>query len=616
MKVAESSLPSPPRPAGFARIGLYWRTVRHLRLSQIAWQLYYRLTPVPAARQVRGAVRRELPGADKLQPFASPVVPAITADQISFLNHTRPLDPAAVDWSSAAEPKLWRYNLHYFDYLHWPVYSAAQKRQLIDSWIVGNPATAGDGWEPYPLSLRVVNWIKAWLQGKLATPAPAPAPHWLDSLATQLAWLERRVEYHLLANHLLKNGKALLFGGLYLTGPDAERWRRLGLSILLREADEQILADGGHFERSPMYHCIVLEDLLDVLNLLRLAPRSTSAGGPGLVSGRDEARLASAATRALRFLAGITAGDGRIPLFNDAAFGIAPEPAVLLDYGARVAGTPPGAPSGAIPAVGSPSGAVPGQIAAENPSEGAPTGAPVRIFFPDTGYYGYRHGGDSLIVDCGPVGPDYQPGHAHCDALSYELCVAGQRVVVDTGTHSYGIDGLRHHARRTSSHNTVQLDGVEQSEIWGAFRVGRRAKPLRVTLGPWQDGRLLFTGSHDGYSALPGQPRHERRITMTAAGRWEIHDLITGNPGGDHQALSCIHLDPSFVVQEETRGLFMLLQADSGMALRLTVTCGSAARRAGGYHFPEFGLRQENSVICIERTGPLPLEMHYRIERL
>src|SRR5690606_28107918 len=123
------------------------------------------------------------------------------------------------------------------------------KQQLIDSWIAGNPATAGDGWEPYPLSLRVVNWIKAWLQGGLAS-QPVPQ-HWLDSLATQLAWLERRVEYHLLANHLLKNGKALFFGGLFLAGPDAERWRRLGLGILLREADEQILPDGGHFERSP-----------------------------------------------------------------------------------------------------------------------------------------------------------------------------------------------------------------------------------------------------------------------------------------------------------------------------------------------------------------------------
>jgi uncharacterized heparinase superfamily protein len=569
-----AGLVSPSRPSGLARIGLYWRTVRHLRFSQIAWQLWYRLMPVPAARQLGGTVRRELPGLASLQPFAIPVLPDIDAAQIGFLNHTRPLDVAAIDWASAAEPKLWRYNLHYFDYLHWPVYTAAMKQQLIDSWIAGNPATAGDGWEPYPLSLRVVNWIKAWLQGGLAS-QPVPQ-HWLDSLATQLAWLERRVEYHLLANHLLKNGKALFFGGLFLAGPDAERWRRLGLGILLREADEQILADGGHFERSPMYHGIVLEDLLDVLNLLPLAP--------GLVDAADQARLTAAATRAQRFMAGITAGDGRIPLFNDAAFGIAPELAVLRDYGQRVLG-----------------------IAVQ---------AEERICFPDTGYYGYRRGGDSLIVDCGPVGPDYQPGHTHCDTLSYELCVDGQRVVVDSGTHSYGIDGLRHQARRTSSHNTVQLDGVEQSEIWGAFRVGRRARPEQATLSDWQDGRLLFSGSHDGYRHLPGRPRHERRIVMHAAGRWEIRDLISGNTGSRHQALSCIHLDPRFSVRQEGQGVFVLTHAEPGLALRLTVTCGSAARIKSGYHFPEFGLCQENTVICVEQSGVLPIEMHYRIERL
>jgi uncharacterized heparinase superfamily protein len=551
-------------------IGLYWRTLRHLRFTQIAYQLYYRLVPARPARKLIGLQPRS--GLPALS-FAAPVVPSgLDGSTISFLNHTRPLDATAIDWQAAAETKLWRYNLHYFDYLHWPVYPVATKAQLIDSWIAANRPTAGDGWEPYPLSLRVVNWIKAWC----SAPEQAVPQPWLDSLATQLAWLERRLEYHLLANHLLKNGKALFFGGVFFTGPEAERWRARGLEILLREADEQILADGGHYERSPMYHCIVLEDYLDVLNLLQAVP--------GLVPVEAENRLRAAASRALQFLSDITAGDGRIPLFNDAAFGIAPEPAVLLDYGQRVLGV---------------------DVRVEE-----------RICCPDTGYYGYRHGGDSLIVDCGAVGPDYQPGHTHCDTLSYELCVAGQRVVVDAGTHSYGLDEWRDLARRTSSHNTVQLDGCEQSEIWGAFRVGRRARPLRATLSAWQDGRLLFSGSHDGYRRLPGHPRHERRIVMVATGRWEVHDLITGNPAGPHQALSCIHLDPGFSVRPEKQGVFVLLKAQSGLALRLTVTCGSAATLKSGYHFPEFGLCQENNVICVERSGVLPIEMHYRIERL
>jgi len=251
--------------------------------------------------------------------------------------------------------------------------------------------------------------------------------------------------------------------------------------------------------------------------------------------------------------------------------------------------------------------------AADIAAEAAPAAA--RICLPDTGYYGYRHGGDSLIVDCGPVGPDYQPGHAHCDTLSYELCVDGQRVVVDAGTHSYGRDELRDYVRRTGSHNTVALDGAEQSEIWGAFRVGRRARPLRPLLSAWQGDRLLFSGAHDGYRHLPDMPVHERRIVMVVAGRWEVRDLISGNAGGRHQALSCIHLDPQFSVRQEKQGVFVLLQADTGLSLRLTVTCGSAAIVKSGYHFPEFGLCQENNVICVERTGVLPIEIHYRIER-
>jgi uncharacterized heparinase superfamily protein len=268
-------------------IGLYWRTLRHLRFTQIAYQLYYRLVPARPARRLGGLQPRS--GLPALS-FAAPVVPSgLDAGTIAFLNQARPLRVDAIDWQAAAETKLWRYNLHYFDYLHWPVYPVATKAQLIDSWIAANPPTAGDGWEPYPLSLRVVNWIKAWTGTELAQP---PQP-WLDSLATQLAWLERRLEYHLLANHLLKNGKALLFGGVFFTGPEAERWRARGLEILLREADEQILADGGHYERSPMYHCIVLEDYLDVLNLLQAVP--------GLVPAEAEDRLRAAASRALRF---------------------------------------------------------------------------------------------------------------------------------------------------------------------------------------------------------------------------------------------------------------------------------------------------------------------------
>ena len=79
-------------------------------------------------------------------------------------------------------------------------------------------------------------------------------------------WLEKRIEWHILGNHLFANGKALLFAGLFFSGKQAEIWLKKGLTIISKELDEQILTDGGHFELSPMYHAIFLEDLLDLIN--------------------------------------------------------------------------------------------------------------------------------------------------------------------------------------------------------------------------------------------------------------------------------------------------------------------------------------------------------------
>src|SRR5262249_2959052 len=139
-------------------------------------------------------------------------------------------------------------------------------RALLARWIDENPPARGNGWEPYPTSLRIVNWIKWVLSGN----NPGTAIH--QSLALQVRWLRRRLEWHLLGNHLIANAKALIFGGLYCDGAEADAWLDKGLAILAREAHEQVLPDGGHFELSPMYHAIVLEDFLDLINAAQTWP--------------------------------------------------------------------------------------------------------------------------------------------------------------------------------------------------------------------------------------------------------------------------------------------------------------------------------------------------------
>jgi uncharacterized heparinase superfamily protein len=182
--------------------------------------------------------------------------------RFTFLNRTEDLTPEA-PWNRDSREALWNYNLHYFDDLN---AAGAENRidwhrALIDRWVRENPPFEGVGWDPYPTSLRIVNWIKWSARGH------GMKPVWLASLALQARSLRKRLEYFTLANHLLTNAKALVFAGAFFEGEEAEEWLSEGLAILKEELPEQILTDGGHFERSPMYHAIILEDLLDLVNL-------------------------------------------------------------------------------------------------------------------------------------------------------------------------------------------------------------------------------------------------------------------------------------------------------------------------------------------------------------
>ncbi len=506
-------------------------------------------------------------------PFPSP--PESASGEIFFLGNTATLNQQHPDWRHPTAPKLWRYNLHYFDYLHWPSLNTATKAGLIDSWIKDVPVGAEDAWEPYPISLRIVNWLKYFL----ALPEPPPQA-WMDSLSLQVAALDADIEYHLLANHLLKNGKALVFAGACCAGPAATRYLARGLEIVLAEADEQVLPDGGHFERSPMYHCIVLEDYLDLVNLL--------GSNPGLVSAEVLGRLEQTARRAANYLAGILGGNGDISLFNDAAYGITRPARDVLAYAEQVLG----------------------------PIERPAPGNLHRICFPDTGVYGYRHGGDSLIIDAGPVGPDYQPGHTHCDTLSYELYVAGQPIIVDSGTFDYEPGAFRHYLRSTAAHNTVRIDGAEQSEIWGAFRVGRRARPRHVGLSEWQDGHLSFAGEHDGYRRLRGRPVHRRAIDIESYFKsktcWTIRDSILG--ASSHEVESFIHLHPDVRVEQVGEREFRLCAPDNVMVTLRVGPVGSIEMTTG-YYCPEFGKRLESRVLIIRYVGPAPVELGYTLNR-
>lgn len=454
-----------------------------------------------------------------------------------FLNVEREL-AAAADWNNLHWPKLWLYNLHYFDDLNAgdAVERLVWHEALIDRWITENPPGWGNGWEPYPISLRAVNWIKWSLQGHTLTP---PA---LGSLATQMRWLTKRLEWHLLGNHLFANAKALVFAGVFFVGDHAEQWLTLGLDILQSELREQILSDGGHFERSAMYHSIILEDVLD---LVQLAVRY-----PGVLPRATVDEWRDLAGRMLHWLEGMTHPDSDIVLFNDAAFGIAPAPGALRSYSE---------------ALDIRSRRVMGDVVDWRP----------------TGYVRVRQGDVTALLDVAPIGPDYLPGHAHADTLTFELSLFGSRWIVDTGCSTYANEPLRHFQRSTAAHNTVTVDGKDSSEVWSSFRVARRARvtSLEIRRG---DNQTEVMAAHDGYRRLAGKVQH-RRTWRIAPRRIDIIDQLEGRYT---TAAVALLLHPSVRAVVRSPDEVQLARDDRTAALTVT---GARARIEPATWHPRFG---------------------------
>ena len=441
-------------------------------------------------------------------------------------------------WNDPRFEKLWLYNLHYFDCLVregilTQRHGDTERGALILRWIRENPKGWGNGWEPYPISLRVVNWVK-WLLGAKTEIQDEQRRIIADSLREQVEWLCPRLEYHLLANHLLANAKALVFAGAYFLTQghgDAEgrRFLRKGLAIYEKELPEQVLTDGVHFERSPMYHCIILEDVLDCSALLKSMLEAEAAEAGHLLAGvcrRDGGSTIFSncfkeyAEKMLAGLRLLTGPDGKIAKFNDATEGIARTPAELFSSAGKL-----------------------GLKALDLRS--LPLHQPSTSPSPTTssGFVRIENSPYCLIAKMGEIGPDYQPGHAHADTGTFELWKGERKIVGDTGCSTYVPGAIRSSERSTAAHNAVIVDGENSSEVWAAHRVARRGKILTQRHGDtecavaYRDFRgfeirrtlkLAADGLH-GVDEVRGTGSHEVEI------RWHLPPGV----GKDEVAIAC-----------------------------------------------------------------------------
>lgn len=524
----------------------YVHTIKHLTLKQCFFLVYYRCVPPSASCSVLLERRPWRTAWSSRGAFPSPLSDAFA---FSFQGKTGDVAQPLI-WNDATYSKLWLYNLHYFDALN----AADTEEQTtllcryVEAWIAHNPPFQGNGWEPYTLSLRMVNWVK-WFS------SITPNATWLSSLALQAACLSRRIEHHLQGNHLIANGKALVFVGVYFSGRRADKWLNQGLRILDRELKLQFLDDGGHAELSPMYHASLLADVCDVLSLAQHTHH------PSLL--QRQAFWRELVSKGLGWLSCMTHPDGDIAFFNDAALGIAPSLASLTtkaqQLGCRV-----------------------------------PEPSSVFTLLSNTGYAVIQGSqGCKALLDVGNVGPAYQPGHAHADTLSFELSLYGQRVFVNSGTAEYGQGPGRQYQRGTLAHNTVCVMAENSSEVWGGFRVARRARVFDLVTQANHE-HVHVACSHDGYRRLPGRIVHRRAWTLSE-NTLTIDDILSTAA----KAEARFYVHPGITLSQY--GSRVLMQV-ADHTVTLDVEGGEVAIMSA-YWYPAFGVARANQCVRVTFGG-------------
>ena len=440
----------------------------------------------------------------------------------------------------------------------------------LESWLADNQPYVGINWASMlEIGFRAISWTWA-LHCLLATPDPrspipnprspipnprspipnpqSPIPNpqqpWLIDMLVgldrQLTHVERHLSYYFSPNtHLTGEALALYVAGTALPELAAShRWIETGRRILLHEIDRQVLADGGHVERSTHYQRYTLDFYLLAAHTARLG-QDDAAG----------ARFEEAAGRLASFTRTIADDDGRIPLIGDDDGGMlwpitgrrSDDVRDSLAVAAVLLGKPElaawGVPEEALWIAGP---------RANVPSTGL--SAPRSCLLRETGYFVARDAGRShAVVDAGPHG--YQNGgHAHADALSLTLSIEGRPLLIDPGTSTYTMDAsLRDRMRSTASHNTVTLDGRSQSLPDGPFhwRSTVDARVVACRVNPAFD---LFEAAHDGYRPA----RHRRTVVRTSNAGWLIVDAILDtrqcHSAERHSAAARWHFDPAWHV--------------------------------------------------------------------
>ncbi len=563
----------------------WWYLRQHHRASQIGWRVasiaqrkLFPLLPHSWYTNVDEAsiVRRENVGFEAIvsrqlrlrEEGGNETASGLLAGDFEFLNVRRRL-PSPIDWQvTSVEPvsHLWRFHLHYQEFLLDLLQASRNPEDttpsehlwaVVSDWIENNsldrPGALSDAWHPFCLSQRIAVWLMVW---QAIDPPEDLRSRFVASLESQIRYLERHLEWDLRGNHLLENLRTLTMAGAFFEGPTAERRLDVAERWIREQLAEQILASGEHFERTPMYHVQMLSAVLDVRDAVH-------AIRPELA-----VTCQNVAQRMSTFLSSLLHPDGRIPLLADSAFGETPNVEVLLaDVKNDVDGRP------------------------RDDGDSEQT---------ISEYWTWRDGGDFVLVDAGPVGSDELPAHAHCDLLTIEASIDDQRVFVDSGVHDYGDGEMRQYCRSTAAHNVLQVDGVEQCDMWSRFRLGYRGHPSRLEHG--QTGPFSWCrATHNAYRRI-GVPVVGRWLACHTGRPWICVDWADGT--GSHELTTRLHLAPDVAVTLESPQMACLHVGERTLQVQSLTTAEFSIEK--GWHCPDFSVRRQTCVLKLTSTCQLP----------
>ena len=460
----------------------------------------------------------------------------------------------------------------------------------LRSWLDQCPPLVGPNWtSSLELGIRLINWGLVWQliggegSGLFAgEEGQRLRADWLDAIHAHCSAIARHLSRHSSANNHLIGELAGLYVGasIWPCWKASGAWLEQARGELEHEAQAQFSRDGVNREQAFAYHVFSSEFLF-------------VAGLVGQACDHPFSRAYWASLqRALRFLRSVRDVGGNVPMVGDADDGIV----FRLD-------APGGDRAGQLLALGDavlrrmePAHpgvrwllhALPGKRPEADPHESDTGWA-----FPDGGYllFGSHFGEPDEIkgmVDCGPLGYLGIAAHGHADALALTLSIGGEACLVDPGTYSYWQEHKwRDYFRGTSAHNTVRIDGLDQSVSGGRFMWLKKARAA-IERMPQSPHEFDFRGSHDGYERLADPVRHMRGVRYDgASATLTVRDEIAAKK--HHQVELFWHFAPGLDVRLNSAGLhvrgkrFALQMHAHGADLKLELVRGNENPPLGWY---------------------------------